>query len=885
MHRLRLFGTPRLLDPSGQALTIGKRARGILCFLALEHDQRASRERLSAMFWQDRGTAQARASLRQTLLEIRSALSAGGADLLIADREMVTLDVRHVQTDLEAAEAAGSAAEFLEALKEIGSQVPLDVGQISDRVDEWREGARLLVETRLRNALVRQLDAAETAGDDDLVAALADAWLARNPTDEPAAGRAIAAELRRGGRAAAQRRLQQLAHVLHEQCGRSPDPGIAAMLDHPAAAVPAALTPPDAAAARPQASPAPPGRDHRRRQRRLWPAVALAAVLSIGAAALIADRLPGPATDAPAPVLAVLPFAAADLAADDAAFADGFADELTDGLAADPRLRTVGHATATRLHRTAALRKDAYRQLGVTNLLTGTVRPAANHAGLQIAISLIDSRTGAQTWQERIDLPESNVPSAAREVTALVARRLLDERGKPGPATGPSPDLRAYLRIVKARRHIQSREANRLIEARDLARQAVEIAPLWAEAHAVRSIAASLMQNYTNMPVAPLQAEAGAAAAQALSRDPKLALAHEAQSLALEGVDGDEAMAAASRAVLLRPGKAEARRRLAWLLRADGQHLQAVAELEAAIRIDPFWYLPYIDLGISLGQTNQIGALLALQQRHAALGPPAGERDLVLANTLLDAGRAGEAAVIAGRLVRTEPGLTYAGLTWVDALMALFAADAIPRSQFELNTSPAVMALARRDLVGAARAANAAGTGRWDDPETAVVLGHAMLATGRGDRLLALFEQRYPNRAAVAGRPPQGLALGRHPGLYPAMALAAAGRTAEAAALRGRVASDVARLERLGLARSQSGIAGAALATMAGDEAAALDRLETAMAAQWAAVCHGPIWIGSDPLFQGLRQSPRFQALLLRCRDQLDQQRAAAGLPPLGRLP
>ena len=68
---------------------------------------------------------------------------------------------------------------------------------------------------------------------------------------------------------------------------------------------------------------------------------------------------------------------------------------------------------------------------------------------------------------------------------------------------------------------------------------------------------------------------------------------------------------------------------------------------------------------------------------------------------------------------------------------------------------------------------------------------------------------------------------------------------------------------------------------MKGDKAAAIDRLEAVMSAQWSAVCHGPIWIGADPLFRSLDGNPRFTALQQRCRERLDRQRAKAGLAPV----
>lgn len=98
---------------------------------------------------------------------------------------------------------------------------------------------------------------------------------------------------------------------------------------------------------------------------------------------------------------------------------------------------------------------------------------------------------------------------------------------------------------------------------------------------------------------------------------------------------------------------------------------------------------------------------------------------------------------------------------------------------------------------------------------------------------------------------------------------------------RRKIALDVARLEKLGLSISQSGITAAALALMEGRRDRSLDRLEASLSAQDKVVCQGPIWIGIDPLFRGLAGEPRFMNLLSRCADRLNRQRQAAGLVPL----
>lgn len=890
-YKLQLFGAPQLVDATGKLFPIGKRARGILCYLSVTRDQKATRDRLCKLFWSDRGTPQALASLRQTLLQLRRAFPPEGPDPLRADRTSIALDPAHVSTDIEATEIAGSPAELLEMLRVIGNEPFADMPTFGAAFEEWRNAIRPHVEAKLRSAVLRQIAAAEAGGDHASIIALADAWAVRDPLDETVAAHAVRSEILTDARSAAERRFRTLVNRFEEEQGSRPDPRLFEILqnsksDSPPADSDLMLAP----AAKVTEAPAerPPGslaqvKKWRAQTARSWRyRAALLGVVVLGAACSLAWGFMRTFAPAENPVIAVLPFIATNGDDDDAIFAEGLSEEVMNGLAEDERISVLGRATALRLSTTPDLRRAAYARLGVTRLVTGTLTYSSDESTIAVRVNLIDSRTGNVEWSRTVRLASTDVSSAEHELVDLVTREVLGKQTAQTtlPGSQAKLDAGAYRRIVLARRYILSRDGDRLIEARELARQAIAISPGWAEAHAVRSTAASLMQNYTDMPVEPLQAEASAEAAQAIALDPELSAAHEAQSFALEEVNSAQAMVAAKRAVELRPGNAEVRRRLAWLLRADGQLREAVVELENAIRIDPFWYLPYIDLGMSLSQMNQPGKMIGWQERHAALDPLTDERDLVLANMLLDTERAGEAAPVAARLVRSNPDFTYASLTWIDALLALYASDAIPGALFELNSSPAIVALSRGDVAGAAAEGLKQGPGVWSDPEGAVVLGYALMAQDQAQRLRSLQMVRYPKPDDYSRRPPQALALGRHPGLYPALAYAVAGDVAGAQAIRRKISEDVERLEQQGLAMSQSGITVAALALMEGNRSAALDRLESTMSAQWTAVCHGPIWIGSDPLFRELEREPRFEALRKRCRMRLDQQRVTAGLAP-----
>src|SRR5262245_8797195 len=99
--RLRLFGGFQTwAGPDCPVDVTLKRARLLLAYLALAPSGRASREELMALLWSERGDAQARQSLRQTIAVIRRAFSVTNIDLLRADLETVAIDLTSVTSDV-----------------------------------------------------------------------------------------------------------------------------------------------------------------------------------------------------------------------------------------------------------------------------------------------------------------------------------------------------------------------------------------------------------------------------------------------------------------------------------------------------------------------------------------------------------------------------------------------------------------------------------------------------------------------------------------------------------------------------------------------------------------------------------------------------------------
>src|SRR5579875_2495699 len=122
MAHLRLIGRFRLTDATGAAIeSPGRRARALLAFLALDGEHAATRERLSGLLWSDRGEPQARASLRQCLLEWRNVMGPAALDLLEVGRETIALKPGTLRTDVDElrttlVQGAGAMASALRGL-------------------------------------------------------------------------------------------------------------------------------------------------------------------------------------------------------------------------------------------------------------------------------------------------------------------------------------------------------------------------------------------------------------------------------------------------------------------------------------------------------------------------------------------------------------------------------------------------------------------------------------------------------------------------------------------------------------------------------------------------------------------------------------------------
>ena len=196
--RASLFGSFQLLAANGEEIIISnRRARALLAMLYLVPDRPIERDHLSRLLWPGRFEAQARASLRQCLLDLNRLLVEVGCDLLEVSRSRISLITTSVDSDLNYLETAldnGNFAQATASLSTIGSKPILDQLAFGTDFQNWLTERRQAVEQRLQKRVSDILAGLKTSGKLRDHNALLDAWMVRHPT----ASRAIMADRQSG---------------------------------------------------------------------------------------------------------------------------------------------------------------------------------------------------------------------------------------------------------------------------------------------------------------------------------------------------------------------------------------------------------------------------------------------------------------------------------------------------------------------------------------------------------------------------------------------------------------------------------------------------------------------------------------------------------------
>jgi TolB-like protein len=371
------------------------------------------------------------------------------------------------------------------------------------------------------------------------------------------------------------------------------------------------------------------------------------------------ERMAFPLPDKPS--IAVLPFVNMSDDPKQEYLADGFAEEIINGLSKCPHIVVIARNSSFTYKGKPVRVQQVAEELGVRNVLEGSLRKTGDR--VRIAVQLIDALTGQHLFSERYDRELKDILVMQDEITMkildAVQVKLTAGEDARLRAKGTT-NLEAYLKLVQARQYMQTFNKGNYAVARELTEQALALDPNYASAYATLcrvQLLETIVGVYKN-PREVLE-QAAKLAEKAISLDDSNALAHAALSgISVWLRDYDKAIAEAEKAVSLDPNSAYAWYVLGSGLEYAGRPQEAILFLNKSLRLTP---IPvetstFIRLGSAYRQLGQYEQAEAVYKKALQLH---GADDLLvhvgLAGTYAMMGRDKEARAEAAEILRIDP--------------------------------------------------------------------------------------------------------------------------------------------------------------------------------------------------------------------------------------
>jgi len=362
--------------------------------------------------------------------------------------------------------------------------------------------------------------------------------------------------------------------------------------------------------------------------------------------------------------IAVLPLQNLSEEKENAYFADGIQDELLTNLSKIRDLKVISR-TSVMQYKSGISRdlKEIAQQLGVSNVVEGSVRRSGNH--VRVSVQLIDAKTNRHLWAQNYDrtLADSVALQGdlATEIAAALGGTLSPQekvRVQAKPTKNPAA-YDAYLRgrAFAARSYQKSYEDNAIQSYQE----AVKLDPGFALAWARLSIAVG----HNGWDPSPAQLVAVKDAANhALTLDPDLPETHLAVGYYRYGQhDYTGALAEFRQAEQGLPNSAEVIEAIALVQRRLGRWEEAITGLRRTIELDPRYHDAYENLAGTYRWLRRFPESLATVDQLLAWEP----------NDLIALGRKAAALWAMGDLQAVEPLLTNPGFDSYDCgVQALF---------------------------------------------------------------------------------------------------------------------------------------------------------------------------------------------------------------------
>jgi len=618
---ISIFGGISVRRDRSEIPLANRKARALLAYLALSESGRESRERLAGLLWPDTTEHNARASLRQVLLDVREALGSFGGSALTSGRHEVELVKDAIELDLTVILleiAAGRTPEALLIRSRAVETVFVGYEDLSPLLHDWILASRVQIQERLIRALVQSYENNLFLHRQRRL--LAEAVLLLDPTHEAACRTVMQLAAEDGEIGLALRAYNDLYTVLDEELDMEPSPATCELVADI------------------------------KRGRFDEPREPLARTAE--------PRLLSPAG---APVVAVLPFRL--LGPDQAPgyFAEGVLEDTVRLLTAlqEP---VVISSNSTREFRGIVDLQHVGRSLGAGYLVTGTVRVAGNL--LRLAVELAEVASGKLLWADAFDATELRFFDAQEEIASKIAHTLVPRLrdAELHRSRGQRPeDLTAYQLMLQARELIFRLERPAFEHAGNLLHEALGRDPSYSPLHAATADWHSLRiwQGWSSDSEADMRSvEAMACSAIAMDSGNGRALAMLGHNRTIYRREYEDALNLIDRAFRASPNDAEAMMWSSPTYAYIGEVAEALRRAERAIALSPqdpfmFRYEHFVSIAHYAAGAYDEAAYWGMRSLRA--NPHYTSNLRFTAAAMVGLGRPDEARPLANKIVEIDP--------------------------------------------------------------------------------------------------------------------------------------------------------------------------------------------------------------------------------------
>jgi TolB-like protein/class 3 adenylate cyclase/Tfp pilus assembly protein PilF len=291
--------------------------------------------------------------------------------------------------------------------------------------------------------------------------------------------------------------------------------------------------------------------------------------------------------------IAVLPFENLSRDPDNAYFADGIQDEILTRLSKIADLKVVSRTSTQQYQSKPGNLSEIAKQLGVAHILEGSVQKSAD--SVRVNVQLIKAANDSHLWADTFDRKLTDIFSVESEVAKGIADQLRvkltgkEEQVIVAKPTDNPEAYDAYLRGLAYTLKTANTSAN-VLGAQKYFKEAARLDPKFAHAWARLSLVES--RGYRTLSLEPtiaLREEARQAAETALTLQPNLGEAILAKGYYHYGClkDYDTAVRYFEQARPLLPNNSQIPESLAYVARRRGQWDRSESYFNEAERLDP----------------------------------------------------------------------------------------------------------------------------------------------------------------------------------------------------------------------------------------------------------------------------------------------------------